>query len=150
LLEELTDKQYTQTISVLSNATLGQHVRHSLEFFIELDKGYDRGVVDYDKRIRNQSLESDRNYAIAILINIKNSLAKADKAIKLRAEYGYDESNIVIVNTNYFRELLYNLEHTVHHMAIIRIGVNAISSILLPPEFGVATSTLKYRNVCAQ
>jgi len=57
---------------------------------------------------------------------------------------------IASIPSNYYRELAYNLEHTIHHMALIRVGVNEVSSIELPVEFGVAYSTVKYRKQCAQ
>jgi hypothetical protein len=51
--------------------------------------------------------------------------------------------------TNYYREMAYNLEHTIHHMALIRTGINDVSRISVPENFGVAISTMKYRKQCA-
>jgi hypothetical protein len=68
----------------------------------------------------------------------------------MEAEDYEDGSAAVVIPTNYFREIAYNLEHTVHHMALIRVGVNEVSTVQLPQEFGVAYSTIKYRKECAQ
>ena len=54
------------------------------------------------------------------------------------------------VNSTYFSEIIYNLEHTIHHMAYIRIAINELGSIKLPAEFGVAASTNRFRKVCVQ
>jgi hypothetical protein len=150
VLDGLTNEQYTEPVKVLSNSTIGQHTRHILEFFIELNKGYESGIVDYDKRIRNRAIDTDKNYTIQVITQIATELAKPDKDLLLHVESGDGESIIFPVFTNYFRELVYNLEHTVHHMALMRIGVNAISDMEIPKEFGVAASTLKYRKACAQ
>jgi hypothetical protein len=143
VLEELTNEQYVTPVKVLSRATIGQHTRHILEFFTELHKGYENGIVDYDKRLRNHVIESDKLSAINLVHEILISLDKPDKQLILHVEYGD-------INTNYFRELNYNMEHTVHHMALIRIGLEAISDIVVPDGFGVAASTLKYRQSCVQ
>lgn len=150
LLESLTDKQYVQQIKLLSNATLGQHTRHIIEFFQELNTGYTTGKVNYDKRKRNYKIESSRTCAIDSLTAVISLLDKEDKKLILTIDYSNDSEELGSVATNYSRELVYNLEHTVHHMAILRIGVNAVSTIVLPEEFGVAISTLKHRNACAQ
>jgi hypothetical protein len=54
------------------------------------------------------------------------------------------------VSTNYYREVIYNLEHTIHHMALIRVGINELGNIDLPKDFGVAPSTIKYKQLCVQ
>jgi hypothetical protein len=148
VLDGLTNEQYIQPVKVLSQSTIGQHTRHILEFFIELNKGYENGTVDYDKRIRNHAVESDKFFASNTLQQIKNELVKPDKELMLRVEYGTAHS--LTVPTNYFRELVYNMEHAVHHMALIRIGAEAITDITIPAEFGIAASTLKFRKTCAQ
>jgi hypothetical protein len=64
----------------------------------------------------------------------------------------YDDQSVesITISTNYYREIAYNLEHTIHHMALIRVGLNEVSGIQLPDDFGVASSTVKHRKQCAQ
>lgn len=150
MLERLTDEEYAQAIPLLSGATLGQHTRHILEFYLELAGGYDCGEVNYDARKRDHRIESDRRFAMTELAHIVRHLDKADKQLRITAEYGEGQEQVMSIGTNYCRELVYNLEHTVHHMAMLRIGVSSISPVTLPNDFGVAVSTVKYRNTCAQ
>jgi len=150
VLEQLHPDQYTSPIKVLSNSSIGQHTRHILEFFIELEKGYCSNIVDYDKRVRNRQIETDMAFTIITIQQIIAGIDKPDKEILLHVEYGTDEGITQEVFTNYYRELVYNVEHMVHHMALIRIGVEAITNIGIPAEFGIAASTLKYRKTCAQ
>jgi uncharacterized damage-inducible protein DinB len=150
VLEKLSDAEYTQHSQVLFNATIGQHVRHIIELFQCLENGYTEGVVNYEKRKRDYRIETDRDLAAALLRRIFRHISRPNKAITLEAE-DYNESvETVSIPSNYYREIAYNLEHTIHHMALIRVGVNEVSDIILPDEFGVAYSTIKYRQLCAQ
>lgn len=150
VLEELTNEQYSNPIKVLSNGSIGQHIRHILEFFIELQKGYVSGHVDYDKRVRDIKMETNKVTAAEAIDSILNDLSRPNLDIVLSVEYGAGSVPTARVQTNYYRELVYNMEHTVHHMALIRIGIEAITGLQLPREFGVASSTLRYRQTCAQ
>lgn len=150
MLEGLTDGEYNKKIGLLSNASIGQHTRHIIEFFIELFIGYENGTVNYDKRERDPRLDTSRGHACNTLQAIAASLDYEDKALTLAVDFRSGEEPPCRVPTNFYRELVYNLEHTVHHMALLRIGVNAVSGMLLPENFGVAMSTIKYRNACAQ
>lgn len=149
-VEALTDEQYRFPATVLSQATVGQHLRHIVEFFQELYKGYESGSVNYDKRQRDQRIETDRSFAIQKLYEIVAGLSKPDKDLVLITSLPMEGNGHLDFKTNYHRELLYNLEHTVHHMAFIRMGIEAISIIQLPVRFGVAESTLQSRKTCAQ
>ena len=160
LLESLANEQFSQPVKVLSDGTIGQHTRHIIEFYQELFKGYDQGVIDYDNRKRSHAIESDRLFAIQQLREISEKLAKANKELWLTADSCSLEESVETsllrkggsekarIRTNYERELVYNLEHTVHHMALLRIAVSALSDLALPEGFGVALSTQKFRKAC--
>ena len=149
-LNLLQDAEYTKPSKILFNATIGQHTRHIIELFLCLEKGYTGGVVNYEKRKRDHRIETDRKLAIQLLKDIYHRIERPNIDIVLETEDYEDTITTVSIPTNYYREIAYNLEHTIHHMALIRVGINEVSSVELPEEFGVAFSTIKYRKECAQ
>ena len=149
-LHQLTIAEYSQPSKILFNASTGQHVRHIIELFLCLEQGYKCGVVNYEKRNRDYKIESDKDFAIQLLKDIYQRLERPNIDLVMEAEDYEDESGVVAIPSNYYREVAYNLEHTIHHMALIRVGINEVSSIELPDQFGVAYSTIKYREQCAQ
>ena len=149
-VEQLDAKEYSQECRSLSGSTIGKHLRHVIELFQSLEKGYDAGIVNYEKRKRDPQIENDKDFALSLLHEIQDNLGKPDKELNLESSYDDGSSEIITIKTNYNRELVYNLEHTIHHMALIRIGINEVSKIRLPEDYGVASSTVKYRLSCAQ
>ncbi len=150
-LEQLTGEQYQYPCKSLFGASIGQHVRHVIELFICLNNGYETGTVNYENRKRDTRIETDKTFAIDLLQMIGNNLNKPDKALLLESAYDEQSDETITVTTNYLREIIYNLEHTVHHMALIRVGINeAANNFALPEGFGIASSTVKYRKACAQ
>jgi hypothetical protein len=149
-LNLLQDAEYIKPSKLLFNATIGQHARHIIELFLCLEKGYSEGVVNYEKRKRDHRIETDRKLAIQLLKDVFHRIERPNIDIFLETEDYEDRITTVSIPTNYYREIAYNLEHTIHHMALIRVGINEVSSIELPEEFGVAFSTIKYRKECAQ
>ncbi len=149
-LEQLTPDQYTLPCHNLSNSTIGQHVRHIIEMFQCLENGYKSGIVNYENRKRDQAIEKNKDLALKLLCDIHNSLNKDDKPLFLEGVYNDDSSNIMQFATNYFREIVYNLEHTIHHMALIRVGIKELTTIELPHNYGLASATVKHKKSCAQ
>ena len=147
---QLTDEQYVHQCQTLTGATIGKHVRHVIELFQSLQNGYEHGIVNYDSRKRDIRIENEKQLALSLLNEIRADLNKKDKDLSLETSYDEDSGEVVFIKTNYNREIVYNLEHAIHHMALIRIGINEVSSVKLPENFGVAPSTIRYRQECAQ
>ena len=78
---------------------------------------------------------------------ILNQLDKPNKFIQLQQFIDGEE---ILIESNYHRELLYNLEHCIHHQALIKVAILQLENILVNDNFGVARSTIEYRNQCAQ
>ena len=148
-LLQMQNVEYTMLSKTLFNASIGQHVRHIIELFQCLQNGYDAGTVNYEKRKRDLFIETDIVLAVSLLREIISRLDREDKPIRVKASFGCDSEEIS-VNSNYIREVVYNLEHTIHHMALIRVGIAELTNIEVPGSFGVAPSTIQYRKACAQ
>ena len=144
-LSRLNEDQYSRQVQALSGATIGQHVRHVIELFQCLEQGYSTGTVNYEKRKRDVRIETCKELAAQLLADIYAGLDRPDKALVLEACYDELNESSVQIATNYYREIAYNLEHTVHHMALIRVGIHEVATIELPESFGIASSTIRYR-----
>lgn len=144
---QLTDEQFCKAIPLLGGSSIGEHVRHILEFYVELLKGYEPGLINYDQRIRDHQLQTVRASAVFKIKQITNQLNLEDRNLLISSS---DEVSEHSVMSTYARELMYNLDHTVHHMALIRVAVCLSAGISLPDNFGVAAATINYRKACAQ
>ena len=149
-LDQLDRDQYNYSCKNLSGNTIGQHVRHIIEMFLCLEKGYQIGEVDYDSRRRDILIETDKNFAVSLLKEIIQQISKDNKSLHLLTYYDDLHTEPEKISSNYFREIAYNLEHTIHHMALIRIGLREIGDFAVDDSYGVASSTIKYRQQCAQ
>jgi len=149
VLHGLSPEQYSTPSNTLFNASIGQHVRHIIELFTELQKGYETGTIDYEKRKRDCNIETDKYFALQQMEHIVSNIAMEDKELLLQSRFGNGEQKISMA-TNYYRELVYNIEHAIHHMALIRVGVNELATIVVDENFGIAPATIKYRQSCAQ
>ncbi|SIQ98646.1 hypothetical protein [Maribacter ulvicola] len=147
VLLQLKKHEYQHPLNILSNASIGQHTRHIIELFLELEKGYLKGQVNYDLRQRDLELESNIDYCLNKIQEVKVGLGKCDKDLSLVYDCG---SGLIIMKTNYKREFIYNVEHMVHHEALIRIGLSNFKHVNIPETFGVAYSTQKFRRKCAR
>lgn len=145
---QLDEQSYNQPIMKLGNSTLGQHVRHTLEFFMCLCAGVASSSINYDKRERNHEIETNPKMALNTLDNVRSFLKSDGRNSKLTLEINYADVEAVpcIIETNFERELAYNIEHAVHHMAILKIGgYELVSGLKLPEGFGVAVSTIRHQ-----
>ncbi len=147
VIEQISDDDFIRPVKAFNSATVGQHFRHSIEFFQCLMIGYDSGIVSYDKRKHDKGIESNKLLALDAINKSKLFIdhCELSRALELQISYDPDSDSDSLVLTNMAREITYNIEHTVHHMALVKIGIEEVCSyVKLPPEFGVAISTIKY------
>lgn len=132
--------------ALLNGSTIGMHFRHVLEFFMLLDER-ETESINYDLRRRDLVLENELEAALSQSAHLREKLQKgvfSDNTLIL--DWQYDEDQVSITSTLQ-RELAYNLEHLVHHMALIRIGLQlAKPDLEIPEDFGLANSTRRYRS----
>lgn len=147
VLLQLDNAVYTRPCHLLSDATIGQHTRHIVELFQCLLDGYQQGEVSYDKRKRDKQIENDTAVAINHLMTIQHSLNQQDKDLHVVYELN---GNTCRLRSNYFREAMYNLEHTIHHLALIKVAIHLFTEVTVSDTFGVAPSTVKFRSQCVQ
>ena len=158
LLGKVPKEVYLMKRDVLSGASIGQHVRHLLEFYVTLEQGLKANVVFYDARARDLNIETDVSYAIQVVDKAIAFMSSSffdrnafKRNITLRASYGVDVSVDIDIDTTVERELAYCLDHAIHHLAIIKISlIESRIDLKMESNLGVASSTLRYRETCAQ
>ncbi|WP_416864219.1 MAG: hypothetical protein ACMVP2_15750 [Imperialibacter sp.] len=138
---------FTKQLPLINDATIGQHVRHILEFYQQLVLEEASGKICYDNRVRNTSIETDPNFAIQVAQGLISKLTRLtkDKALLLRASYSGDEEEKEVINSSLKRELAYALDHSIHHLAIIKIALCG-EGLNIDPKLGLAPSTLRFKN----
>lgn len=154
MLQIIKVESYTQKTEILSGSTIGQHIRHILEFYLLLVSGSFSGTVSYDKRQRDHQIEEQPDYAISTIDRLIKGIDTLDEnlPVKFEDDFSINASSQSTIQSSVGRELTYCIEHSIHHQAIIKVGLIALGlSGLIDEHFGVAYSTIRYReNRCAQ
>jgi hypothetical protein len=146
ILNQISDSDYPKPLTILENGTLGKHVRHILEFYQCLLFTNSENIICYDDRKRNLLLEDNVRYATDYIDEIidRIELIELNSLLSLKSKY---EDAEILIETSLYRELIYNVEHTVHHLATIRIAISSeLKYINLSNTFGYSESTIQFLN----
>ncbi len=143
----LSDAQYRDTATDFCNASIGSHYRHSLDHFKILLEAVNDGLADYDRRDRDPRLESDRLRALQVTRDFRHTArflaaASLDKPIEARAKVSY-AGGASAATSSFGREVMFAVSHAIHHHALIAM-ICGLRKIPVPPNFGIAPSTLEY------
>jgi len=144
LVEQLSDDDYSRPVGLLNGNAIAKHIRHVLELYVELIKGIKDKEINYDQRERNLLIEHNRHYALTFIDELLQKIRQVEKDEDVSILSTIEE-NEVSVQSTINRELSYNIEHAIHHMAIIRIAIRQeMPYIEVDENFGVAYSTIKF------
>ncbi|MEP1033997.1 hypothetical protein [Ekhidna sp.] len=150
IIEACREEDFSKPLPELSNSTFGQHIRHTLEFFICLFDAKNDGIVNYDQRKHDALIETDKKLAQSVIVSIEDFLNRnqEDFEITFEANYAIKDNVNDKMKSSFYRELAYNIEHAIHHMALLKVAVKqSLTYISLPEYFGVASSTIRYRAI---
>jgi hypothetical protein len=141
LLERIDDATFAASPAGMEPHRAGAHLRHVLEFYQAFLEGVGAGHIDYDARRRDPEMERSRRAAAAatkeIVRELRSSPAlRVDNVVFVHIEGALAQSAID-------RELQVLSSHTIHHFALIAVTLR-LHGIPMPPEFGMAPSTLRY------
>ncbi len=147
VLAGLTQAQYVQNPVGTFKSSIGGHVRHCLDH-IEALISADAGFIDYDKRRRGTSIETDLAAAIAetrrlsaALDSLSGRAMGGDLVVSLMLS---GDGPALRWGSSLGRELAFVLSHTIHHGAMIAAMVELVGAEV-PAGFGLAPSTIAYR-----
>ena len=92
---------------------------------------YETGIVNYEKRKRDYRIETDRELAIDLLRVIYQELVRPTASWCWRPRITATRKKVAD-SEQLHRELAYNLEHTNSSYGPDRVGINEVSSLVLP------------------
>lgn len=151
LIERLPPGLYAQAPVPLSNAGVGEHLRHCLDFVRALVEGLPKQRIDYDSRQRDPAIEEDPEVALEALSGLCDRIASLSTAqldfereVRVRQDAPADvPEEFSWVRSSVGREFGLVMSHTVHHYALIAMTLRHFD-VDPGAEFGVAPSTLAY------
>jgi uncharacterized damage-inducible protein DinB len=149
LVTQLSDSEFTAELELLNGNTLGKHVRHIIEFFDLLISGSSKGIINYDKRKHEVLFETSTEATLRKMEQLIQEVEnlRCDNEVFLEVSYSNTNSDSVKIKSSLERELAYNIEHAIHHMAIIKIAIQTVfPNITVDTNFGVAYSTVRFQN----
>jgi hypothetical protein len=150
LLDQVDQELYQKPLDIYNGSSIGQHVRHIFDFYRCLSKGVPQGIIDYADRQRDPNLETNPAFAAAEFESELQYLLKLDEGqpVVVRGDYFINPD---VPRPEYAssigRELTFLHDHAIHHLAMIRIGLEQEEPFLIQnSHFGVAPSTVKHKN----
>jgi len=156
LLERISDDVYSKTSVLSRRGSVGEHLRHCLDFYKSFLSGLESNRIDYNFRRRDTRLETDRYCAIdeihRLITELREILPIFRIAPILVSTEDCGVSRESWCGSSVVRELEFLQSHTTHHYSLMAVLLR-FEGIEPGEEFGVAPSTLRYwreEAACAQ
>lgn len=153
ILTSISVEDYIRKSPTIYNASIGSHIRHSLNHFQSLMAAHDAendvipSIINYDDRVRDSDIENDVQVALSVAreINSKLDSLNFEKPITM-SFYGNKASNFqpYSVESNVARELSFVTHHAVHHLAMVTLILQELG-LGADQRIGIAMSTLKHQ-----
>jgi hypothetical protein len=146
-VNRLPEGTYGKPLEILEGNSIGNHAQHIVNYFESLLASAASGVVEYESASADLLQETDsrellgRIAAMALVLRTDDFDRTNELVLKTTFE---NQTEGVLINTSFDRELWYTIEHCKHQLAIIRIAALNIGITELPEDFGVSLSNRNY------
>ena len=139
--EVYTDKDET-------HESIGAHLRHGIEHIQCFIAGLPKGVINYDLRERDETIETNPEAFIAIctelIANLRALKIEDFDAPLIVRQLPAPECKAIDVQSSAARELIFLSSHIIHHISVVQAYCRQ-HSIELPEGINIAFSTAAYR-----
>lgn len=148
VLKTVSSDDYIRKLDSFYGASVGGHIRHSLDHFQRLADAMDNPgkLVDYDERKRNTLIESDKTAALFAIGVLSRKLPAVDINKEIEVSFMGDDKTFkaYIMKSSFSRELSFVSHHAVHHLSMVRLMMNSMHYTLPDSQtIGIAVSTVK-------
>lgn len=149
LVATLDEAAYNARPDATRCGAIGGHVRHTLDHVVAWLHGVHGESINYDDRQRGTDVETNPRTAETLIARCIQQLGTVapDRLPRTVAVFTSmtSDGTMVRLPSTHARELAFVFSHTVHHNAIIGTIARALG-LALPDHFGMAPSTVAYRN----
>lgn len=149
LLINISKEEYCDKSIPPYYSSIGGHIRHILDMFNCIFKGYPSGVVDLTKRDRNINVETIPSYGVAYIDTIIEELLKIETSelnnvIEIVDDLG---NGCCTVKSTLGAVLAQAQSHAIHHYATIGYMLYHLGVVLNDDSFGLNPTTPKAKVV---
>lgn len=143
---DLDDISYTAISKPLFNSSIGEHLRHIIDFYRALMT--ENNNINYDIRRRGAATEHLRQEGLAELAEIRLWLQTLDQnpldeIITVTTEVSVSMQTSVEFKSSFKRELNMASTHLLHHLALMAMIAKTLH-IDINPSIGIAPATVTY------
>jgi len=144
VIERTSDLDYVAKPPGGVSGSIGAHVRHCLDHVHAVLDRMPDGTMSYDHRRRHPMLEECRHVAVTALEAAVERLEQVttraqDAPVVLETQVDREGGRVQVVSSM-ARELVFVLQHTIHHQALVALLL-AGRGVPVPLTFGYAPST---------
>ncbi|MEQ8955663.1 MAG: hypothetical protein RL120_16140 [Gammaproteobacteria bacterium] len=145
LLDQVPPQVYSNNSP--DRASVGVHMRHVFDRFHCFFQGLGSACINYDDRSRDREIETNIAAAGFALNSLRKRLQQLEPGVMQQPievrEAVHHQLGAVALPSTVAREMLGLITHSVHHLAIVAIMLQA-RGIVMDPDFGKAPSTVIY------
>ncbi len=147
-LLNISPEDYSSVMAPHLVGSAGTHMRHILDHYQALMHGYEIGLVDYNKRNRFSTVESDPSEALKQWEKVEEWLVTVcaqpgETVIDILSETSIQHTEYAQVPSTLARELVFVSSHAIHHFSLLAV-LRSLQGKPAPNNFGIAPATATF------